>query len=64
MARFERSPKQERISVVVVGEGRESYGDPFWIVEDATGRRAKLTPHVDGTVVANDFENNLLKQSN
>ena len=55
--------KLPRLAVTKAGEGREPYGDPYWIYEDQEGRQAKLAPNMnweDGTVRVRDFERNLI----
>jgi len=57
--------KVPRISVKKIGEGREPYGDPYWIYADEQGRQAKLTPDrawEDGTVEQYVFERNLIEE--
>jgi len=58
--------KLPRISVKKIGEGREPWGDPYWIYADEQGRQAKLTPDRaskwgDGTVEKYVFEQNLIE---
>ena len=55
-----------RIAVTKAGEGREPYGDPYWIYVDQNGRQAKLAPDMigggrsHGSIRVRDFENNLI----